>query len=590
MFRVEYYILVFLVLNTIGNEAARILGVFPLPSISHQFVFRPLMIELAKRGHEVVVLTPIPAFPNGGAPSNFTEIDLYDVSQIWDERILDSKNMYENKHDCVKQVEFAYNVVTELQERQLKSEVVQKILSDKTRGFDLMFLDIIAKQSLILSHIYKIPVIQFSSFMGITNDFELAGAPVHPTLYPMAYRRKINNLSLLEKFWELHDHYRFSNVFTEYHKREHDAAKRIFGPDIPSFDELARNIHMWFLNVHPIWDSNRPVPPSVIYTGGLHVKPAMELSKEFQTYLDSSKHGVIYVSFGTNVKPSQLPREHIRIMVNVFSRLPYDVLWKWDGERMPDLPENIKFVQWVQQSDLLRHPKVLLFITQCGLQSTDESIAAGVPLLGIPMLGDQWFNADHYVRLQIGKRLDIESATEDDLEDAINVLITDKSYRKNVAQLRAFLKDQPQSSLERAVWWTEHVLRHRGAHHLRGPAANISWAEYFEIEIVLCILLGLTIATYNVYEFVVVETNICIRANVYVALVVLAILSERTNNVTSCTPPVQRRAHSLIVNEQCGRPQPTPHFEVLVGFTNKLRAPQQGLIAAPPSFCLCART
>lgn len=59
--------------------------------------------------------------------------------------------------------------------------------------------------------------------------------------------------------------------------------------------------------------------------------------------------------------------------------------------------------------------------------------------------------------------------------------------------LRELIQDQPMKPLERAVWWTEYVLRHGGAKHLRSPAANITWAEYLEIEILLILVSGLLI-------------------------------------------------------------------------------------------------
>ena len=49
------------------------------------------------------------------------------------------------------------------------------------------------------------------------------------------------------------------------------------------------------------------------------------------------------------------------------------------------------------------------------------------------------------------------------------------------------MQDEPMPPLERAVWWTEHVLRHGGARHLRAPAANMSWAQYLDIELILTI-------------------------------------------------------------------------------------------------------
>lgn len=57
--------------------------------------------------------------------------------------------------------------------------------------------------------------------------------------------------------------------------------------------------------------------------------------------------------------------------------------------------------------------------------------------------------------------------------------------------LRELIQDQPMKPLERAIWWIEYVLRHGGAKHLKSPAANITWAEYLEIEIFLILLSGL---------------------------------------------------------------------------------------------------
>lgn len=50
--------LLFLLLAA-SAESARILAFFPIPAKSHQFVFRPIIEELAKRGHEVVYYTGI---------------------------------------------------------------------------------------------------------------------------------------------------------------------------------------------------------------------------------------------------------------------------------------------------------------------------------------------------------------------------------------------------------------------------------------------------------------------------------------------------------------------------------------------------
>ena len=65
---------------------------------------------------------------------------------------------------------------------------------------------------------------------------------------------------------------------------------------------------------------------------------------------------------------------------------------------------------------------------QGGLQSTDEAITAGVPLIGIPMLGDQWYNAEKYEHHGIGVKLDLITMTDEEFKSAINTVIGDKRW------------------------------------------------------------------------------------------------------------------------------------------------------------------
>lgn len=60
-------------------------------------------------------------------------------------------------------------------------------------------------------------------------------------------------------------------------------------------------------------------------------------------------------------------------------------------------------------------------------------------------------------------------------------------------KLSTIVKDEIQSPVERAIWWTNYVLRHGGAKHLRPPTANIPWQEYFMIDVVAVVLAVLTV-------------------------------------------------------------------------------------------------
>ncbi|CAH0697336.1 unnamed protein product [Spodoptera exigua] len=500
-----------LVLNQ--SESARIIAIFPVPSISHQVVFRPITEELARRGHEVTVITTDPAFPKGRTPANLTEIDVHDISyDLWKSVFIEPAQG--KMDDVVLTLKLIYDAIAAIVDAQFQDENVQKIIKDKNKKFDLLLTEAIVRPTLVFSHIYKIPVIQISSFGGALDNYENIGAPVHPILYPALTRQRLHNLTLVEKVTEIYNDFQLKMVYRNLEEVENQILRKHFGDDVPPVTELNNNVDMLFLNINPIFEGIRPVPPSVVYMGGLHQKPNKELPAELKSYLESSKNGVIYVSFGTNVDPTQFPADRIEVLVKTLSQLPYDILWKWNADVLPGRTDNIKIAKWLPQSDLLKHPKIKLFINQAGLQSTDEAISAGVPLIAFPMFGDQSYNAERYEFLRIGKKLDLKTLTVQHFTNTIKTVIGDGSYRQNIEKLRNVMFDQPQSPLERAIWWTEHVLRHGGARHLRGPAANMSWTEYLELELVFILLLALlaTIAVLfvffrSLYRLIIVNTK-----------------------------------------------------------------------------------
>ncbi|KAI5642686.1 UDP-glucoronosyl and UDP-glucosyl transferase domain-containing protein [Phthorimaea operculella] len=366
---------------------------------------------------------------------------------------------------------------------QLNTTEVQRAIHGKK--YDLLLIETVCRPALALAYVHKAPVILMSSFGAFVNVMEAFGAPTHPLLYPVMFHQRIYNLTIWEKITNVYRHYQMTSLLQMTEELENKIVKKHFGETLPPVNQFHDNVDMLFLNLHPIFEDNRPVPPSVVYIWGVHSKPQKELPKDLKKYLDSSKNGVIYMSFGTNTDPTLLPGDFISKFVKVFCELPYDVLWKWNGDELPGGCDNIRTQKWFPQPDLLRHPNIKAFVTQGGLQSTEEAITAGVPLVGIPMLADQWYNVEKYVRLNIGVQLDLETLTEAKLKNAITAVIEDESYRHNIKKLDGILRDEPMSGLDRAVWWTEYVLRHKGARHLRAPAANITWAQYLELELVV---------------------------------------------------------------------------------------------------------
>lgn len=40
------------------------------------------------------------------------------------------------------------------------------------------------------------------------------------------------------------------------------------------------------------------------------------------------------------------------------------------------------------------------------------------------------------------------------------------------------------SALDTAVYWVEYVIRHGGAHHLRTAAVDLTWYQYYLLDVI----------------------------------------------------------------------------------------------------------
>lgn len=49
-------------------------------------------------------------------------------------------------------------------------------------------------------------------------------------------------------------------------------------------------------------------------------------------------------------------------------------------------------------------------------------------MVGIPMLGDQWFNVEKYVYHKIGVRLDLETLTEEKFRNSVTTVLNDERF------------------------------------------------------------------------------------------------------------------------------------------------------------------
>ncbi len=73
-------------------------------------------------------------------------------------------------------------------------------------------------------------------------------------------------------------------------------------------------------------------------------------------------------------------------------------------------------------------------------------------------------------------------------------------YKESVVSMSASLKDQVTTPQERAIFWTEYVIRHKGAPQLRCPGVQLSWVEFLLLDVVGFLLLSLMVVMLLLYR------------------------------------------------------------------------------------------
>uniref|UniRef100_A0A158QJQ4 UDP-glucuronosyltransferase n=1 Tax=Haemonchus placei TaxID=6290 RepID=A0A158QJQ4_HAEPC len=153
------------------------------------------------------------------------------------------------------------------------------------------------------------------------------------------------------------------------------------------------------------------------------------LIQEFERIVSKSSKGVILFSLGSLVKSSDMPMDVRRAFTEAFQSFPdYVILWKED-RKFNITNSNIFYYDWIPQVDLLADGRVKLFITHAGMNSIQEALLFGVPMVTVPLFADQYTNAAVAEERGFSVTLNKLSLSREDIIKAINTVLGDNAER-----------------------------------------------------------------------------------------------------------------------------------------------------------------
>nr|XP_023019247.1 UDP-glucuronosyltransferase 2A3-like isoform X2 [Leptinotarsa decemlineata] len=479
----------------------RILGFFPIPSLSGQIILQPIWKELAVKGHEVIVITP--NILNESGLRTLREIDVEIVYELW--KKLDITSKVKSPNFIMSSIFKIFTCYLDILDYELEQEEVRHL-----KNYDGNYFDVVLVQTSYINPLvygfgakFQAPVIGISSMDLYLHAHDAVGNPTHPLVAPDIMLNLHGKLGFFDKISSVLHNILYRILYYWYALPMADkVARKHFGENIPYLGDVEKNMSLILTTVNPIIHPIRPNVPNMIEINQIHIREKKPLPKDLQDYLDSAPEGVVYFSLGSNVKSANISSEIRNIIIEALSELPYKVLWKWETDYLPNQPYNVLTRKWIPQQDVLGHPNIKVFITQGGLQSIEEAICNEVPMVGLPYITDQPYNVRKLEEFGIAIGLNPGTMTKDQFKRAILEVAGNKKYKERVREAKAILTDQPMKGVEKAVWWIEYVIRHKGAKHLRSPAADLSFFEYFLVDVALFFVFCALLLTYVVVKMI----------------------------------------------------------------------------------------
>ena len=161
---------------------------------------------------------------------------------------------------------------------------------------------------------------------------------------------------------------------------------------------------------------------------------------------DKMKRPVVYISLGSIISNRGFCKECIR----AFGNKPVSVILNTGRiapESLGKIPENILARSFVPQIEVLSHTDV--FLTHCGMNSVNEALSLGVPMVAMPFINDQLTNAQRITELGVGKRVRSFPSRGKELYRTVCSVYADGEMKKRAVEMSRSFRHQ--TSLEEAV-------------------------------------------------------------------------------------------------------------------------------------------
>lgn len=85
--------------------------------------------------------------------------------------------------------------------------------------------------------------------------------------------------------------------------------------------------------------------------------------------------------------------------------------------------------------------------------------------------------------------------------DKLQALLNNEIFKERCDYYSSIVKDTPLSPVEKATFYVEYMIRHKGAPFLRPPSKDLYWFQYLLLDVIAFVLSVALLCLFIVYQF-----------------------------------------------------------------------------------------
>lgn len=456
---------------------AKVVVMFSVPHTSHVRTYTNVARALTQQGHTTYVCVPQFMLDTNLVDTHAIRVIVYgqylkNCEDVIFGKILD--NFWRGESGDV--VDYIALV------KKMQS-VIRQILSDKPLMKqikdlkpDLLVLSNFSpfRNFVTISHVMDVPFV----YLGPHNDLPGQRVPFSPSSVPCPFYQGFSErgMSFMDRLKTAS-----CNLFVaalDYYFMD-DKIVQEFAPHRPraTIGDISRRAQLYIIESDHILDFPKPELPNMKLIGSTAVSAPKPLSEPFKSFADASRAGIAVVSFGSSVLT--IPKDVSEKMISAFLQQDLDVVWRVN--LTSPQPERVLTSHWLPQSDLLAHPSTKLLVSHCGTHSQYEALYHAVPILCMPLIGEQFFNAHRSKSKGFGLTANILETSDKRLARLMKRVVESDKYRGNIERASEFFRMLYKEPDKSAAFWINHVIEY-GGRYMKSAAQDMPVYQFLVLD------------------------------------------------------------------------------------------------------------